>query len=132
MNERMRNGTRVARVAPAIVALLLGAATACADGLRIENVTVATRDAATATVKFDISWENSWRHGSFHDAAWVFLRIRADDTSGWQPVRLVADKVLNPTGYGQEKGGTPLDFIVPAGDDGFLGMFVRRAADGKG
>lgn len=45
---------------------------------------------------------------------------------------LAADEVLNPTGYGQESGGTPLDFIVPDGDDGFTGMFVRRAAEGKG
>ena len=39
---------------------------------------------------------------------------------------------MNPAGYGQEKGGTPLEFVVPDGDDGFVGMFVRRAADGVG
>jgi hypothetical protein len=113
-------------------AFLLVAGMAPADDLRIENVTVAPRDAKTATVTFDISWEDSWHHGSFHDAAWVFFKVRADDKSGWQPVRLAADKVVNPAGYGQEKGGTPLEFVVPAGDDGFVGMFVRRAADGKG
>ena len=36
------------------------------------------------------------------------------------------DKVLNPTGYGQQKGGSSLEFIVPHGEDGFTGMFVRR------
>jgi len=112
--------------------LLLSAGATRADKLRIENVTLAPRDAATAYVRFDISWENSWRRGSFHDAAWVFFKVRADGKSGWQHVRLVADKVLNPTGYGQDKGGTALDFVVPRGDDGFVGMFVRRAADGKG
>jgi len=114
------------------VGLLLGATALRADDLRIENVSVAPRDAATATVTFDIAWSNSWRHGSFHDAAWVFFKVRAGDKSGWQPVRLVADKVVNPTGYGQAQGGTPLEFVVPAGDDGFVGMFVRRAGDGKG
>jgi len=114
------------------VGLLLGATALRADDLRIENVKVSPRDAATATVTFDIAWENSWRHGSFHDAAWMFFKVRADDKSGWQPVRLVADKVVNPVGYSQEKGGTPLEFVVPAGDDGFVGVFLRRAADGKG
>jgi hypothetical protein len=103
-----------------------------ADNLKLENLTVSPRDDKTATVKCDLSWENSWRHGSFHDAAWVFFKARADQKSEWQHVRLVADKVLNPTGYGQDKSGTPLEFVVPAGDDGFVGMFVRRAADGKG
>jgi hypothetical protein len=100
--------------------------------VRIENVTVAPRDARTATVTFDVSWQNSWRDKTNHDAAWVFFKVRAEGETGWQHVRLAADKVLNPTGYGHEKGGTPLDFIVPDGDDGFTGMFVRRAAEGKG
>jgi len=111
--------------------LLLGAGAAHADNLRIENVTVAPRDAKTATVTFDISWSNSWRHGVFHDAAWVFFKVRADRKSGWQHVRLAADKVVNPAGYGQGEG-TPLEFVVPAGEGGFTGMFVRRAAEGKG
>ncbi len=112
--------------------LLLGATALRADDLRIENVTVAPRDGKTALVTFDIAWSNSWRHGSFHDAAWVFFKVRAEGASDWQPVRLVADKVVNPPSYGQEQGGTPLELVVPAGDDGFVGMFLRRAADGKG
>jgi hypothetical protein len=115
-----------------LCSLLLGARTAHADRLRVGNVQVTPRDATTATVNVDISWEKSWSHGIFHDAAWVFFKVRADDTSAWQPLRLAADKVLNPTGYGQEKGGTPLTFLVPDGEDGFTGLFVRRAADGVG
>jgi len=110
--------------------LLLGAGAARA--VQIENATVVPRDAATGTVCFDIAWENSWRHEANHDAAWVFFKVRAEGGTEWQHVRLAADKVLNPTGYGQEKGGTRLDFIVPDGDDGFLGMFVRRAEYGQG
>ena len=133
MNQR-GNGHLFGRgVALAIACdLLLSTGPARADKLTIENVTVAPRDEATATVKFDIAWDNSWRHGSFHDAAWVFFKVQADDKSDWQPVRLVAEKVVNPTGFSQERGGTPLEFVVPGGDDGFVGMFVRRAGEGKG
>ncbi len=131
---RSRNGYTLASAGAAAIAcaLMLGVGAACAQEARIENITVTPRDAKTATVKFDIAWDNSWRDKTNHDATWVFFKVRADDKSDWQHVRLVADKVLNPTGYGQAQGGTPLDFIVPDGDDGFTGMFVRRAAEGKG
>ena len=97
-----------------------------------ENVTLAARDAKTATVRFDVAWNGSWRDKNNHDAAWVFFKVRAEGATEWQYMRLAADKVLNPTGYGQDKDGTPLDLIVPDGDDGFTGMFVRRAANGEG
>ena len=96
MNREMKNSKRKAWALSC--GLLLVAGTARADDLRVENATVAPRDGKSATVAFDIAWSNSWRHGSFHDAAWVFFRVQADDKSGWQPVRLVADRVVNPTG----------------------------------
>ncbi len=120
--EAPASETKAVAVAPAVRV----------EGLRIKNVSVVPRDEKTATVKFDIVWANSWRHGVFHDAAWVFFKVRANETSAWQHVRLAADKVLNPAGYGQKKEGTPLEFVVPDGQDGFTGMFVRRAQDGIG
>ena len=127
MMTRKKNNMQ--RVAAFAAGLLLAAGAARADNVKIENVKVAPRDAKTATVTFDISWEKSWRHGGFHDAAWVFFKVRADAKTPWQPVRLAADEVVNPAGYGQ-KNGTPLEFVVPGGDDGFVGMFVRKATDG--
>ena len=118
--------------------LLLGAGAAHAGWpdhpktVRIEKVTVAPRDAKTATMSFNLSWNGSWRHEGNHDAVWVFFRVRAEGATEWQRVRLVADRALNPTGYGQEKDGTSLDFIVPDGEDGLVGMFVRRAELGQG
>lgn len=99
--------------------------------VQIGNVQTAARDAKTATVSFDISWQNSWRHEINHDAIWVVFKVRPEGATDWQPVRLVADRVLNPTGYGQELG-TPMEFMVPEGEEGFLGMFVRRAEFGQG
>jgi len=125
--------------AAAIACVLLGAGVARAENrwdalynVRIENVTVAPRDGRTATVRFDIAWQNSWRDKTNHDAVWVFFKVRAQGKADWQHVRLAADKVLNPTGFGHREGGTPLDFIVPGGEEGVTGMFVRRAKEGKG
>ncbi|MBM4164254.1 MAG: hypothetical protein FJ222_07425 [Lentisphaerae bacterium] len=100
-------------------------------GLRIQNVSVEPRDDKTATVTFDVSWTNSWRWGNFFDAAWVFFKVKPEAATEWQHVRLAADQVLSPTGYGQESG-TQLEFVVPGGDDGYTGVFVRRAGDGLG
>jgi hypothetical protein len=103
-----------------------------AEGLRIEQVTLAPRDGQTALLRFDIRWAHSWARGGFHDAAWVFFKIRADEKSEWRHVRLAADRVLNPAGYGQETGGAPLAFLVPDGPEGFTGAFLRRATPGSG
>jgi hypothetical protein len=113
-----------ARAVAVACGLLLGARTARA--VTISSVTVAARDARTATVKFDICWADSWRHEVNHDAVWVFFKARADDKSEWQHVRLSADKVLNPKGYGHAEG-TRLEFLVPDGAEGFTGVFLRRA-----
>ena len=123
------------------IALLL-AGTALADGLKITNVSSAPRDAKTALVTFDIAWTNAYRFDRFHDAAWVCFKVRPDAKSPWQHARLVADpaspegsavasKVVNPTGF-SSGDGTPLEFVVPGGDEGFVGMFVRLAKDGRG
>lgn len=105
---------------------------AVVTGLRIGNLSVEARDEKSATLKFDVTWTNSWRWGCFFDAAWIFFKVRPDGATEWQHLRLAADKTLNPTGYGQAKDGTPLDFVVPTGEDGFAGMIVRRAGDGLG
>jgi formylglycine-generating enzyme required for sulfatase activity len=125
--SRVRNGHPLtgARAAAIAYGLLLCTGAARAE-VGITNVTVTPRDARTAVVRFDIAWDNSWRHEANHDAAWVFFKVRADDKAAWQHVRLAADRILNPTGYGRGEG-KPVDLIVPDGDDGFTGMFVRRA-----
>ncbi|MBM4149864.1 MAG: hypothetical protein FJ224_12610, partial [Lentisphaerae bacterium] len=141
--------------------------------VRFTNLTVVERDAKTARLRFDITWDGSWRHEINHDAAWIFFKVRANTPNAeWRHVGLVADRVLNPTGYGQaapsfpepEKDGflrwylqgradfgrvggmersldffaseprvdTPLEFLVPCGAGGSVGMFLRRAKNGAG
>ena len=130
--------TTTIRAAVMMFVLLLGSSNTyagrndSASTVKIGKVTVEPRDGKTRIVRFDLSWENSWRHEVNHDAIWVFFKVRAEGGAEWQHVRLAADKGLNPTGYGQAKGGTLLEYIVPRGKEGFLGMFVRVAEFGTG
>jgi len=110
---------------------LLTAGTVRADTPQIGNITVVPRDAKTAQVKFDLTWPNAARPGVHHVALWVFFKVRAPGSTEWRHVRLTADKVLNPAGYGQT-GGVPMEFVVPDGKDGFTGMFMRRTRECKG
>jgi hypothetical protein len=90
------------------------------------NGTVVPRDDTRATLKFDATFD-TFRNDLSHTAAWVFFKVRAEGSSEWQPVRLVADKVMNPTGYGCEEAAPPIDLMVPSGADGFTGLFLRLA-----
>jgi len=105
----------------------LGTGAAHAQSVRIENVTVVPRDAKTAAITFDISWNGSWRTEINHDAAWVFFKIQPKGEATWRHARLVADKVIDPTSYSAGKGAA-VELVVPDGKDGYTGLFVRRAA----
>ena len=107
---------------------LLGASAVRADTPQLGNLQVSPRDAKTAQVSFDLTWPNTARPGVNHVALWVFFKARAPGSADWRHVRLAADKVLNPAGYGQT-GGTALEFVVP---EGSVGMFLRRTQDCKG
>ncbi|MFN7811428.1 MAG: hypothetical protein ACK5SI_02045 [Planctomycetia bacterium] len=130
-----RRCVRAARGAGLIVTLaaMLGQIphAVAADTGPVTNVRVAARGDGTATLTFDVSWKGSWRHEGNHDAAWVFFKVRAADAEAWQHVRLAADRPLNPSGYGQADG-TRVDLLVPDGEDGHVGMIVRRADYGIG
>jgi hypothetical protein len=95
------------------------------------SVRIAPRDDKTATITVDLAWNPSWRNAENHGAAWVFFKVRAEGAKEWQHVRLAADRVLNPSGYGVARSNKKMDILVPAGADGFTGMFVRRATQGS-
>ncbi|MBM4163340.1 MAG: hypothetical protein FJ222_02715 [Lentisphaerae bacterium] len=96
-----------------------------------KNVRIAPRDPETATITVDLAWRPSWRNGENHDAAWIFFKVRAEGATDWQHVRLKADRVLNPPGYGCAQSNKKMDFLVPDGADGFTGLFIRRATQGS-
>ena len=76
--------TKMSAVAAVVIAIMTAGSSVQANNLTLTNITVKGRDSRTALIKFDISWENSWRHGVkgdplyFHDAAWVFFKVRPE------------------------------------------------------
>jgi hypothetical protein len=116
-----------------VTVALASAGLARADTPQMSNIQVTPRDAKTAEIRFDLSWPKPVRPGLNHVALWVFFKARVptDGRTEWRHLRLVADKVLNPAGFGQGSG-VPLEFVVPDGKDGFTGMFLRRAQNCTG
>jgi formylglycine-generating enzyme required for sulfatase activity len=82
---------------------------------------------ATATVQFNISWDNSWRTDTNYDAAWVFVKYSKDAGVSWNHATLKTSGT-NPTGFSGGTG-TALDIIVPLDKKG---AFLQRTSNGSG
>ena len=111
---------------------------ATANNVTVSNVTyVASGD----SVKFNVSWENSWRNTSIagstqnYDGVWVFVKFR----------HACADDSLNPSNYKQMwLATTAANHTYPAtatldvgltnisGTDRGMGVFLYRNTDGAG
>ena len=125
--------THIRKFVAAAILSLFAAFAASANNLQISNVVVKGLTDNSACIQFDISWENSWRNASaddplyFHDAVWVFFKIKPAGSIEWQHGRLDG-MGTNLPGYmpGQ---GTPIEMVVPPDR---MGVFIRRAQDGVG
>lgn len=95
-----------------------------ANNLLISNISLTGQNTAEdyCYIRFDISWENSWRTSSAPnnwDAAWIFAKYRIGSGT-WNHV------MLNTTGNVAPDGST---LQVPADE---VGAFFYRSADGSG
>ncbi|MCX6273492.1 MAG: hypothetical protein NTU44_20165 [Bacteroidetes bacterium] len=70
-----------------------------ANNLQISNVTLTGDNTTNHTiqVRFNISWENSWRDAINYDAAWIFIKFK-DADGAWQHAKLSTTGFMNPTG----------------------------------
>ena len=119
----------------ALVFLLSGMAT-FANNIQVSNVTLTGRDVTNdyTMVKFNLSWENSWRTSSTPsnwDAAWVFVKYRVNGAE-WQHA------LLNNTGHVSAPGSvistgllTPSSAFNASTNPG-VGAYVYRDANGSG
>ncbi len=107
-----------------------------ANNISISNFSLTGQNAANhyTMVKFDISWENSFRGStgpSNWDAAWVFVKYRVG-TGAYQHAWLNNTDHVNPTGSTISTG--LLDPALPFNQttNPGLGAFIYRSADGSG
>jgi formylglycine-generating enzyme required for sulfatase activity len=105
-----------------------------ANNLQISNVNIMGQNTVLhfTLVKFNISWENSWRTSagpSNWDAAWVFIKFRIKSQPGWKHATLNWVK-----GNGSGDGHTvPSNAIIASNNDngsgGSHGVFIYHNTD---
>ena len=108
----------------AILVFVLLLNTINGNNILVSNVSLTEQDEQTQTckIKFDVSWDNSWRTTSTPgnwDAAWIFIKARING-GAWQHV------TIENTGY-----TTPNDAIITIPADS-KGLFIYRASNGNG
>lgn len=94
-----------------------------ANNIEVANVSLTGQDAAAGTtqIRFDLSWENSWRISvgpGNYDAAWVFAKYRVNGNV-WRHCTISAAGQVAAGGATVE----PVDNV---------GAFIYRSADGSG
>jgi len=98
-----------------------------------QDVTAGLNNAANFTnVKFDVSWDNSWRVSGTGtpnnwDAVWVFVKYKeAGSGQLFQHAKISTDPAHHSVGTTNGVGAT----ITPSPDG--MGVFIHRSADGNG
>ena len=70
------------------------------NNVQVSNV-VFTQLGVTATITFDLQWENSWKTGAnFRDAVWIFIKQNPNAGTQWQHVNVTSGTV--DAGYAVE------------------------------
>ncbi|MEQ9405159.1 MAG: SUMF1/EgtB/PvdO family nonheme iron enzyme [Cyclobacteriaceae bacterium] len=104
---------------------LLTALSGYSNNLHVTNLEIASNDdqQAFAMVKFDISWENSWRDDQNWDAVWVFIKFNAGN--GWEHGEINYSDGLSD-------GHTSPDEAVITATPDHKGVFIYLAEAGSG
>jgi len=111
------------------VFFMLFSSPALANHLQLSEGDVGDQDttAHKISVRFDLTWDNSWRDAVNYDAVWIFLKYSADDGATWHHATM-SQSGTNPSGFSRGTG-TAVDLIIPSD---LKGLFVRRSENGTG
>ncbi|HLP82289.1 MAG TPA: SUMF1/EgtB/PvdO family nonheme iron enzyme [Nitrosomonas sp.] len=111
---------------------------ASANNITVTNVSITGQNTGShySLIKFDISWENSWRTStgsSNWDAAWVFVKYRLNGGDGiWRQAWLDNSGNVPATGSTIAIGLLSPASAYNATTNPGLGAFIFRNADGTG
>jgi formylglycine-generating enzyme required for sulfatase activity len=112
------------RIAPFMLFIAAIVSTATANNLQITNIQLTGQNEASnfTLIRFDISWENSWRDKLNYDAAWLFIKYTTDRGQTWRHA------TLNTTAANHTAPGGST--ILPTTDG--KGVFLYRSVNGSG
>lgn len=108
-----------------------------ANNISVSNISITGQNTLNhyLLVKFDISWDNSWRTSSApnnRDAAWVFVKYRVGTNVQWNHAWLNNSGHFNPPGSTIATGLLdPSQAFDPVSNPG-IGAFIYRDSDGSG
>lgn len=110
-------------------AFVLPASSAHANNLTVSDAQLVSRSSnnGTANIRFDLSWENSWRNFNNRDAVWLFVKYSTDGGASWHHARMKSAGV-NPAGV-SVGAGSAIALTVPADKSG---AFAERSSTGNG
>jgi len=98
-----------------------------ANNISIQKVAITdtNKTAKTASIRFNISWDNSWRDAVNWDAAWIFVKFRRPQDSVWRYRHMTVSSTGNMPGT----GNATMKFAIP---DDRKGAFYYRSGLGSG
>lgn len=108
-----------------------------ANNISVSNVSLINQDKINNTwqVKFDISWNNSWRTSSNEsnwDAAWIFIKYRPSYSTEWKHAYLNVNGHVLPAGADLDiKNGVEVTVLSTDVVNG-TGAILYRNSDGIG
>jgi formylglycine-generating enzyme required for sulfatase activity len=114
--------------------LLIGTYTISkANNVQTANVVITAQNSVAnhTQIKFDISWDNSWRtstNESNYDGVWIFCKFRKKNTTAWQHATL---NYVAPGDAASCGHTAPAGSVIKTGADG-KGVWMYRDADGLG
>lgn len=108
-----------------------------ANNIQVNNVSLTEQDTISkfTMVKFDISWENSWRTSTLEsnwDAAWIFVKYRRKSETDWYHAYMNDSGHVAPPTSVITPGFVTTDAAFDPLNNPAVGVFLYRKTNGTG